>query len=135
VKILRLFGAIAAGTALLAGCATPGADGPSPLAAFFQGSPGEKSLSAGIKQFEEGEYPDATKSLQSAIEGGLSRTSDRTKAHKYLAFIHCVSGRPKQCQDEFRKVIEIDPAFELDPSEAGHPIWGPEFRNAKARTK
>jgi len=133
VRILKSFGAIAAGLMLLAGCATgPGADGPNPLVAFFQGSPGEKSLSAGVKQFEEGEYPAAAKSLQSAIEEGLSSTSDRTKAHKYLAFIHCVSGRLKQCQDEFRKALGIDPAFQLEASEAGHPIWGPEFRNAKA---
>ena len=55
------------------------------------------------------------------------------KAHKYLAFIHCVSGRQRPCRDEFRKAIEINPSMELEPSETGHPIWGPEFRSAKAR--
>jgi hypothetical protein len=25
----------------------------------------------------------------------------------------------------------LDPSFELEASEAGHPIWGPVFRNVK----
>lgn len=124
----------AASVVLLAGCASgPVSEITNPFAALFQGSKGEQALSAGIKQFEEGEYADATKSLQSALDLGISSASDRTKAHKYLAFIHCVSGRPAPCQDEFRKALAINPSMELEPSEVGHPIWGPEFRSAKAR--
>ena len=63
---------------------------------------------------------------------GLNR-SEQVTAHKYLAFIHCTSGREKQCRDEFRKVLDIDPALELEPAEAGHPVWGPVFRSVKAR--
>ncbi len=125
--------AMAVSMVLLTGCASgPASEITNPFAGLFQGSKAEQALSAGIKQFEEGEYVDATKSLQSALDLGLAGDSDRTKAHKYLAFIHCVSGRQRQCRDEFRKAIEINPSMELEPSETGHPIWGPEFRSAKA---
>ena len=130
----KLVVAMAGCLALLAGCATgPAGEITNPFAGLFQPSKAEQALSAGIKQFEEGEYADATKSLQSALDLGMSRAADTTKAHKYLAFIHCVSGRQRPCQDEFRKAIEINPSMELEPSETGHPIWGPEFRSAKAR--
>jgi Tfp pilus assembly protein PilF len=126
--------AVAASMVLLAGCASgPASEVTNPFAGLFQGSKAEQALSAGIKHFEEGEYADATKSLQSALDLGLAGDSDRTKAHKYLAFIHCVSGRQRPCRDEFRKALEINPSMELEPSETGHPIWGPEFRSAKAR--
>ena len=125
---------IAACLVLLAGCASGPASGiTNPFAGLFQPSKAEQALSAGIKQFEEGEYADATKSLQSALDLGLAGDADRTKAYKYLAFIHCVSGRPRPCRDEFGKALEINPSMQLEPSETGHPIWGPEFRSAKAR--
>lgn len=126
--------AMAASAVLLAGCASgPASEITNPFAGLFQPTKAEQALAAGIKQFEEGEYADATKNLQSALDLGMSRASDRTKAHKYLAFMHCVSGRQRPCQDEFRKALEINPSMELEPSETGHPIWGPEFRSAKAR--
>ena len=126
--------AMAATVLLLAGCASgPASEITNPFAGLFQGSRAEQALSAGIKQFEEGEYADATKSLQSALDLGLAGESDQTKAHKYLAFIHCVSGRQRPCRDEFRKALDINPSMELETAETGHPIWGPEFRSAKAR--
>jgi Tfp pilus assembly protein PilF len=93
---------------------------------------GDKQLAEGIRQFEDANYPAATRSLQGALAEGLS-TADQVTAHKYLAFIHCVSERRQQCQDEFRKALALDPAMELSPAEAGHPVWGPAFRTAKAR--
>ncbi|HEX5092818.1 MAG TPA: TssQ family T6SS-associated lipoprotein [Burkholderiales bacterium] len=97
----------------------------------FGRSGGESALSAGVKYYEEGKYADATRQLQSAIKQGLSQ-SDEVRAHKYLAFINCVSDRVSACRDEFRKALRIDPGMELSPAEAGHPIWGPQFRAVKA---
>ena len=54
------------------------------------------------------------------------------RAHKYLAFIDCVSERIPACRDEFRKALRIDPGMELSTAEAGHPIWGPVFYAVKA---
>lgn len=95
----------------------------------------EQELSTGIINYEDGNYKAAAKSLQSALGSGLAFDSDAARAHKYLAFIHCLSNREKQCRDEFRKALEKDNNFDLDPAEAGHPIWGPVFRAVKAERK
>lgn len=98
---------------------------------MFQAGPAEQKLSSGIKSYEEGDYKSSQSLLQGALDLGLKRKSDQVQAHKYLAFIQCVSKHEKQCRDEFKKAIEIDPAFDLKPAEAGHPVWGPEFRSVK----
>lgn len=92
---------------------------------------GQPELSAGISSYEDGKYGEAVKALQSALDSGLS-SADRVTAHKYLAFIHCASGREKQCREEFGKALDINPRLELEPGEAGHPMWGPVFRSLKA---
>jgi len=97
----------------------------------FGRSGGEAALTAGIQKYEEGKYPEATKQLQTALKQGLG-SSDEVRAHKYLAFIDCVSERIPACRDEFRKALRIDPGMELSAAEAGHPIWGPVFRAVKA---
>jgi Tfp pilus assembly protein PilF len=91
---------------------------------------GEADLTSGIKQYEDGNYSAAARLLQSSLDQGLGR-NDQVRAHKYLAFIHCVSGRERRCRDEFRIALKIDPSFELAANEAGHPIWGPAFRSVK----
>jgi len=95
----------------------------------------EQELSTGIMNYEEGNYKAAAKSLQSALDSGLTFDSDAARAHKTLAFIHCLSNREKQCRDEFRKALEKDNKFDLEPAEAGHPIWGPVFRAVKAEQR
>jgi Tfp pilus assembly protein PilF len=98
---------------------------------LFGPAKGEPDLAAGIRSYENGDYAESARRLQRALDAGL-RSSDRVKAHKYLAFIHCAQGREGRCRDEFRKALEIDPGFELEPAEAGHPIWGPVFRSVKS---
>lgn len=97
---------------------------------LFEPHKGEANLTSGIKQYEDGNYSSAARLLQSSLDQGLGR-NDQVRAHKYLAFIHCVSGRERRCRDEFRIALKIDPSFELAANEAGHPIWGPAFRSVK----
>ena len=104
----------------LAGCAS-----------LFQPSKGAPALSAGLRQYENGEYVQSAKNLQGALDEGLS-DAERARAHKHLAFIHCASGRERACRDEFRKALAFEPSLALPPSEAGHPAWGPIFRSVKA---
>ena len=93
---------------------------------------GNSYLEEGVQNYEEGNYRVAKRRLQFALEEGLSRP-DRVNAHKYLAFIACVSSRQLTCREEFAIALELDPNFELAPAEAGHPIWGPMFKNVKAK--
>ena len=92
---------------------------------------GEPYLWQGIAFYEEGNYRTASRRLLFALEEGLT-IPDRVQAHKYLAFIACVSGRQLTCREEFEIALQLDPSFELDDAESGHPIWGPLFRSAKA---
>ena len=79
-----------------------------------------------MHNYEEGNYQVAKKRLQFALEEGLSRP-DRVKAHKYLAFIACVSSQQLTCREEFAIALELDPKFELDaaggrPSDLGTDV-------------
>ena len=91
----------------------------------------EPLLEEALRQYDNGDYDASAKSFHGALEQGLP-ARDRARAHKYLAFIHCASERPRPCRDEFRKALSIDPAFELSAAEAGHPVWGPIFKAVKA---
>ena len=91
---------------------------------------GEPLLRSGIKQYEDGKLPAASRDFEAALNAGLN-DADQVKAHKYLAFIHCVGGRERQCRGHFRSALDIDPNFDLERAEAGHPMWGPVFRSVK----
>lgn len=88
-------------------------------------------LRRGIRSYEDAEYETAARNFRSALDRGLKHPGDKAKAYKYLAFVACTSGRMKSCHAEFRNALQADPRFELAPAEAGHPIWGPVFRNAR----
>lgn len=92
----------------------------------------EQELNLGIHNYEEGNYKIAAGNFQNALDGGLASISDQITAHKYLAFIYCVSGERLACRGEFKQVLKLNPKFNLTPAEAGHPIWGPVFRAVKA---
>lgn len=100
----------------------------------FRRLAGGSHLSQGIAHYEEGNYRAAARRLQFALEEGLS-LQDRVTAHKYLAFISCVSGQQTTCREEFAIALNLDPKFMLSPAESGHPIWGPVFKSAKAAKK
>ncbi len=92
-----------------------------------------ESLAHGVEQYNAGKFAEAARSLNAALDHGQLTRPEQGSARKYLAFIHCASGREAQCRDEFRKALEIDPAFELSVAEAGHPTWGPVYRDVRAR--
>ncbi|HEX6319543.1 MAG TPA: TssQ family T6SS-associated lipoprotein [Burkholderiales bacterium] len=124
MRLLIVLTAVAA----LAGCGT---EPMRELEALFNPNRGEAALAAGLKQYEDGRYAESLKNLQTAIGQGLN-DGDRVNAHKHVAFIHCASNRERACRDEFRRALKVNPAMELAPAEAGHPIWGPIFRSVKA---
>ena len=101
---------------------------------FLTRTGGSSYLEEGIRNYEEGNYRTSARRIQYGLEEGLTRP-DRVKAHKYLAFIACVSGQQLTCREEFSIAMELDPSFELDAAEAGHPIWGPVYKNVKAKQK
>jgi Tfp pilus assembly protein PilF len=115
---------------VLAGCATQQTTVPQRVADPNAGKP---LLLGGIKSFEDGEYGNAERYLMQALGAGLAAKADLIRAHKYLAFVYCVSNRAGLGEVEFGKVLALNPQFTLDQSEEGHPLWGPVFLRAKAK--
>ena len=113
----------------LAGCAAPppAAQPPGGLAELME-KPGERALIEGIRAYDDGQYPQAEAALRKALGAGLASPRDKGSAHKLLAFITCTSERLTECETQFRAAKAADPAFALNRSEAGHPLWGPVYR-------
>jgi Tfp pilus assembly protein PilF len=120
--------ALAAATAL-AGCVLPPTSGPGLMDVAER--PAEKSLLAGMRAYDDAQYPQAEKLLAQSLKEGLASPRDRAAAHKHLAFIFCTSARVPACEAEFRAARVDDPAFTLTKSEAGHPQWGPVWQRLR----
>jgi Tfp pilus assembly protein PilF len=114
---------------LLAGCVVPPASQPGLMDVSER--PAEKALLAGMRAYEDGQYPQAEQLLNQALGAGLASPKDRAAAHKYLAFIFCTSNRVPACEAQFRAARNDDPAFALSKSEAGHPQWGPVYQRVQ----
>ena len=88
------------------------------------------ALRDGIEAYNNGDYNAAIRKL-GAPDIARSSKANQLSAIKYTAFSYCVSGRTRQCRQQFDKALRIDPAFELDTGEDGHPLWGPVFAQAR----
>lgn len=135
---LRLRLAAACGLLATAACAPvpPAPDTPPAVPAVTEAQLREKAiqnLALGQRQYDAGTYEDALKSLNESLAHGALSREDQSTARKLLAFIHCVSNREEACRGEFRKAFEINARFELTAAEAGHPIWGPVYRNVRSQ--
>ena len=113
---------------MLTGCASPPPPTPPTGLAELMERPAERALIDGIRAYDDGQYPQAETALRKALAAGLASGRDRASAHKLLAFITCTSQRPAECEAAFRAARAADPAFALNRSEAGHPLWGPVYR-------
>jgi hypothetical protein len=120
--------AAAAALVLLAGCVQPPTQAPGLMDVAER--PAEKALLAGIRAYEDGQYPESEKQLGAALQTGLPSAKDRAAANKYLAFVYCTSNRIPDCEQAFRAARKADPAFALSKSESGHPLWGPVYKRA-----
>jgi Tfp pilus assembly protein PilF len=91
---------------------------------------GKDMLAKGIGEYEAGSYAQAEVTL---LSPDIWAASDAIKiaALKNLAFTYCVSERPALCRQSFERALQLDPNFDLSPAEHNHPLWGPEFKNAK----
>jgi hypothetical protein len=125
----RIFASLACllGAVLLTGCAsTPsGVVAPVPVQ-----TPVQPGLKEGIAMYNDGHYNDAIKRLSSADVAGGTKSTQLT-ALKYTAFSYCLTSRQTLCRQQFEKALKLDPSFDLDPGEHGHPLWGPVFIKAK----
>jgi hypothetical protein len=148
-----------AGAALLTGCATepatkpangalstsaapapggtpsrarPGTPASAPAAAPAPAlAPDQQALKEGVDFYNNGDYNNAIKRLASADITASGSKPTQLSALKYTAFSYCLTQRQTLCRQTFEKAFKLDPAFDLAPGEAGHPLWGPMFARAK----
>lgn len=117
--------------ALLGGCAlVPAAVEPVGLLDIAE-RPAEKALLAGLRAYDDAQYPQAEAQFGQALSAGLVSRRDRAAAHKHLAFIYCTSDRVAPCEAAFRAARASDPSFALGRAEAGHPQWGPAYQRVR----
>ncbi|RPH63921.1 MAG: type VI secretion protein [Burkholderiales bacterium] len=112
----------------LAGCSTIGDIGRS--VGIGGASPAQQKLADGVALYDKGDFASAIRTLQSTeiAEGDVET---RVRANKYLAFSYCVTQRRALCRRSFDTALRLDDAFELEPVEAGHPVWGPVYAQAR----
>jgi len=113
--------------AVLAGCAAPM---PSAGLSDVIERPAERALLTGMRAYDDAQYAQAERALQTALQSGLNSPKDRASAYKLLAFIYCTSNRVQDCEASFRAARQADPSFALTRSESGHPLWGPVYKRA-----
>ena len=153
-SISRTLLATLAGTLILSGCETlKPAVAPKPAAAPHKapaptpprpapGTPGnpiapnagqageQGALRDGIDLYNKGSYNEAIRRL-AVPEIANGSKADKLQALKYTAFSYCVTSRQTLCRQQFEKAFKLDPSFDLQPGEHGHPLWTPQFEKAK----
>lgn len=152
-SISRTLLAAIAGTLILSGCETaaplveskpaPVPYKPAPQPRPAPGSPGnpipppvpqagseQATLKEGIDLYNKGAFNDAIKRL-AAPEISAGSKAGQVQALKYTAFSYCVTSRQTLCRQAFEKAFKLDPSFDLQAGEHGHPLWTPMFQRAK----
>jgi hypothetical protein len=94
-------------------------------------TPAQQKLAEGIREYEAGHYSESLTALKASIKQGLLDKSDELRAHKYTAFVYCLTQRTRQCRAEFRRLFAKNPRFELLRDEARHPAWAAVYRSEK----
>ena len=87
--------------------------------------PAERALLNGLRAYDEGQYAEAERALQTAMTTGLVSAKDRANALKHLAFIYCTSQRAPACEAAFREARAADPEFTFEPRRNRSPAMGP----------
>ena len=91
----------------------------------------ELLLTEGTELYDKGDYKGAIRKLQLASETADDTTPTKLDSLRLLAFSYCVSGQRMLCKTQFSNLLKITPDFQLSRAEAGHPLWGPVFKEAK----
>ncbi|MFC7513838.1 TssQ family T6SS-associated lipoprotein [Herbaspirillum sp. GCM10030257] len=92
----------------------------------------EVTLKEGIALYNDGNFAAAIRRLTSISDADKPI---QIQAYKYAAFSYCVSGKRTLCRQQFEKALKLDPGFDLEPGEKGHPLWGRVFEQVKKRKK
>ncbi|ARP78326.1 TssQ family T6SS-associated lipoprotein [Bordetella genomosp. 6] len=125
---LRFHAALLGCAILLAGCAGPAAE----HAGDATGGQAERELRQIRQSYSAGAYGDVIRQVAHADALAQAPQAMRIEAWKLQAFSYCVTDHQVLCEAGFRRILQADRTFMLEPNEAGHPQWGPVFERARA---
>jgi len=93
----------------------------------------ERRFAEGLSKYNDGQYSESIRIFRESI---FKRAWPelQVRSLKYLAFSYCVNNNANQCKRTFAELIKIEPNFDLNDAERGHPLWGPVFQQAKAES-
>jgi hypothetical protein len=91
----------------------------------------EQLFAEGSEAYEKGDYKAAIRKLSAASEAAVPGSALQRDSYKFLAFSYCVSNQKPACRARFVSLLKIAPGFQLTRAEAGHPLWGPVFREVQ----
>lgn len=111
--------------------AAPAAMPSQPSAEEVSAQRAQQDLDDGVALFDKGDFDGAIRRLQNSPDIWQAAEPVRVQAYKTIAFGYCVTRRRAACRQNFERLLKLDPAFRLAPAEAGHPMWGPVFRQAQ----
>ncbi|HET7774654.1 MAG TPA: TssQ family T6SS-associated lipoprotein [Burkholderiaceae bacterium] len=94
-----------------------------------------KIVDEAVAAYDRGDFRGALARLNGAPDLQRADTDIQVRALKYMAFSNCAQGQRAPCRAAFERALTLDASFDLTPAEQGHPIWGPEFKAAKAAVK
>lgn len=108
-------------------------ESPERIAARTARAVARAELDSGVALYNNGDYHGAIKRFGSIFESLKPYKDMELQALKFTAFSYCVIGRPRLCKFQFERAVKLDPSFDLEPGEKGHPLWGPVFDRVKKR--
>lgn len=86
-----------------------------------------------VALYNNGDYHGEIKRFNSAGDILKPYRDLELQGMKFTAFSYCLIGRTLLCRQQFEKAIKLDPTFDLEPGEKGHPLWGPVFTRVKKK--
>lgn len=95
----------------------------------------EQWLAEGVALYDKGDFKGAIRKLQLAKDAPAEVATTVQDSLKYLAFSYCVTEQKTLCKAQFENLLKIAPDFQLSRAEAGHPLWGPVFKEVKSGSR
>jgi hypothetical protein len=92
----------------------------------------EQLLAEGSELYEKGDYKAAIRKLVTVRDSAEVTPLTKQSSLRLLAFSYCVTSQRALCKNQFSTLLAIAPEFQLSRGEAGHPLWGPVFKEAKS---
>lgn len=117
----------------LVGCAPTNGNTPTPQAPSEATQSARDAIAELRTTYSAGRYGDVIREVSRSNTLAQAPMDIHLEAMKLQAFSYCLTKHRVLCEDQFRRMLVVDPNFELASTERGHPQWQPAFDAARRR--